>query len=132
MVNDAIADFLARLRNAAVLDKAYLELPYVKIIHVIARLIKEETGYFTEVKKFKEEAQERLRVNLAPAGSSARRFQVFQKLSKPGRRLYRSARQLRRLNHRDAFILISTSRGLMTTAKASKLSLGGELICELK
>lgn len=130
MVNDVISDFLARLKNAVILKKVYLELPYTKFIFELARVLKEE-GFFVEVKKFKEKNREKMRATLAPGNDGKNVFYVFRRLSKPGRRLYRSARQLRPVRG-GVLTIISTSRGLMTTAKARKLSLGGELVCTLQ
>lgn len=130
MVNDVISDFLARLKNAVILKKGYLELPYTKCIYELVQVIKEE-GFFVKVKKFKEKKREKIRVELAPGNNGKNTFYVFRRLSKPGRRLYRSARQLR-FTSGGVLTVISTSRGLMTAAKAQKLSLGGELVCTLQ
>lgn len=131
MVNDAISDFLARLKNAVILKRAYLELPHTKFIYELTKVLKEE-GFFVNVKKFKEGKREKIRVGLAPDNDGEEAFHVFRRLSKPGRRLYRSARQLRPFSKGGILTIISTSRGLMTIAKARKLSLGGELVCTLQ
>lgn len=130
MVNDTLADFLARLKNAILLNKSFVELPYVRIVYALAQVLKEE-GFFSAVKKFKEGGREKIRVDFA-ADRGVLSFRFFHRLSKPGRRLYRSAQRLRSFCQGDALVVVSTSRGLMTAPRARKLSLGGELICELK
>ena len=46
-VTDPIADFLARVRNAAAAQKTEMFVPYSKIKAEIVRILKEE-GYITE------------------------------------------------------------------------------------
>jgi small subunit ribosomal protein S8 len=131
MVNDAVADFLARLRNATLLHKESLELPYTKMVYHLAQVLKEE-GFLVGVKKFRQGRREGLRIDLSAVGEAPRPFPVFRRLSRPGRRIYRTAAQLRRFYKGNSLVIVSTSRGLMTVGQARNLSLGGELVCELR
>jgi len=47
-------------------------------------------------------------------------------ISKPGRRIYYSTKQIWRINSNDIFLIFSTNKGLKTLTECKKLKLGGE------
>lgn len=52
-------------------------------------------------------------------------------LSKPGRRLYSRASQLKNVRQGYGDVIVSTSQGIMTARQAREKRLGGEIICEV-
>ena len=53
----------------------------------------------------------------------------IKRVSKPGRRVYAKKESLPKVLGGLGTAIISTSRGLVTSAEARKLGLGGEVIC---
>ncbi|AGO28340.1 putative 30S ribosomal subunit protein S8 [Candidatus Tremblaya phenacola PAVE] len=49
--------------------------------------------------------------------------------SKSGRRIYKTTNQLRLYSRRGGLILVMTNRGLLSHKTASKLGVGGEVLC---
>ena len=47
-------------------------------------------------------------------------------LSKPGRRVYYSAKQIRKIDSNKSFIIFSTNRGLKSITECKKEKIGGE------
>ena len=130
MVNDPIGDFIARFRNAAAVKEASLELPYSRFVETVAGVLK-ETGYLSQVKKFKEGSRIKLHLDLAYGENQQPLFNRIDHLSKPGRRIYRGSDQLRKLS-REGVVIVSTSRGVLSGKEAHRKSLGGEVLCILK
>lgn len=62
---------------------------------------------------------------------SAPALDGFRRLSKPSRRLYLKAKDIRPVRQGFGALIISTSKGLMSGEEAKKQGLGGEAICEV-
>lgn len=130
MVNDPIGDLVARFRNVAVLKKESLELPYSKFVGSVADVLK-ETGYLTGVRKFKNGSKLMLHLDIAYGDGGQSLFNRIYQLSKPGRRVYRSSKDLSKLT-REGVVIISTSRGVISGKQANQKSLGGEVLFTLE
>lgn len=130
MVNDYLSDFLARLKNATMVGKEFVEMPATKLLLAVSDVMKKE-GAVLGVKKYKEGTRVMLRLDLNPMGIEESKFKTFRRLSKGGRRLYRGSRDLKRFAS-NGLTVISTSRGIMSVKEAIKKSLGGELLCQIK
>ena len=55
----------------------------------------------------------------------------LKRISKPGRRIYSSIKDLPLIKNGLGINILSTDRGLMSDAQARKQSLGGEVICSV-
>jgi ribosomal protein S8 len=75
------------------------------------------------------EAHVVLRVFLKYGPEGERVFLKMDRASKPGRRLYRRANQLKPVLDGLGIAVISTSKGVMSDRRARPQRLGGELIC---
>lgn len=129
-MTDPIADMLTRIRNAQAVSKARVEMPYSKVKHNLATILKEE-GYLEDVRKTEDANKPVLVVMLKydPEGVSV--IRSVQRISKPGRRVYARNTELPYILNNIGIAIISTSHGLMTNKKARKEKLGGEVICEI-
>ncbi len=56
---------------------------------------------------------------------------TFKRCSKPGRRIYVSAEEIRPVNSGYGIAVVSTSKGVMSGYEAHKAGLGGEYLCEI-
>jgi len=128
-VNDPIADFLTRLRNAAMISKPEVALPFTRILAEMAALLARE-GFVESVDTRGRGTQKELVIKMRyingdPAIESLRR------VSTPGRRIYRQAKNIRTVRSGFGMSIISTPKGLMTDKEAKKENVGGEILCEL-
>jgi small subunit ribosomal protein S8 len=147
MMTDPIADMLTRLRNASRIERPVVDMPATKLKARIAQVLKEE-GYIVDyqlgkfaadAKGHKEfqadssvklaEAHVVLRVFLKYGPEGERVFLKMDRASKPGRRLYRRANQLKPVLDGLGIAILSTSKGIMSDRQARAQRLGGELIC---
>lgn len=123
-MSDTIADLINRINNAAVLGKPFVLVPYANFKNSILAVLKEE-GFIADFKKIEETAQ--IEITLENAKKS---FGRICRVSKPGRKVYIKAKDIRRPKGYGVSI-ISTPQGVLSGWKARKSGLGGELICEV-
>ncbi len=119
-------DFLIRIKNGYLARQETVQMPYSRLVLNIAKLLKENKliNDFSVDKKTKKIIVNLLYHRKAPAFVEVKIF------SKPGRRYYVAADQLPYPKGKG-IIIISTSKGLMTTAEARKQNFGGEIIAQL-
>lgn len=125
MIIDPVGDLLTRFRNAAQAHKTEVVSPYSKIRAAVANVLKEE-GYLISVDRQKNT----LVMNLA----LKRRKPLItgiKNVSRPGLRIYRSAKLLPNTLGGAGISIISTSKGIMTNKKAKSMGLGGEVLGEV-
>ena len=56
---------------------------------------------------------------------------AFERVSKPGRRIFSSVKGLPKINNGLGIAIISTPKGVMTDIDARKHRIGGEIICKV-
>jgi len=129
-MTDPIADFLTRIRNAFIAKHDRLEVPTSKIKVEISRILKER-GFLVDFEEIPGEPQGTLRLFLRYTDEGAPSIQRVARVSKPGRRVYRKASELKPVLSGIGVGIISTSAGLLTLEEARDRGVGGEVICEL-
>jgi len=127
-MTDPIADMLTRIRNANQANHAEVEIPSSRTKVSIARLMLEQ-GYIDGYETRPGEHGEVLVVQLKYGKNRERVISGIKRVSKPGRRIYARKDTLPKVLGGLGTAIISTSRGLVTSAEAKRLGLGGEVIC---
>lgn len=129
-MTDPIADLLTRIRNAFMAKHDRLDVPASKLKHKICDLLKQE-GFLEEVELIEGEPANQLRIYLrySPEGEPA--IRRLARVSKPGRRVYRGAEQIKPILNGLGVAIVSTSSGLLTDRQAREQRIGGEILCEL-
>ncbi|WP_428897086.1 small subunit ribosomal protein S8 [Parelusimicrobium proximum] len=128
---DPIADFLTRIRNANMKKKEKVDIPFSKIKTEIARVLKEE-GYISNFKNVHNETKGgviRVFLKYTPENESV--ITGLKRVSKPGKRVYSSYEDVPKVRGAFGVTILSTSKGIMTDAKAKADKVGGELICQV-
>lgn len=126
---DPISDMLTRIRNAIMVQKHEVSVPYSSIKESIAKLLA-ENKFISSVKVEGKGIDKHLVVTINP-GSTNASITVIERMSKPGRRQYVNVRGIPTIKRGRGIVIISTSQGLMTGTDARAKSLGGELICKV-
>lgn len=128
-MTDPISDLLIRLKNAARAGHEVVEMPYSKMRAQIATILMEE-GYLTTVEKVDGTPLATLKVGIKYVGRSSAMSDV-KLLSKPGRRLYTSVKDIPRTLGGYGVTIVSTNKGILSDRSARKQNVGGELICQV-
>ena len=127
MFNDSIADLLTRIRNAGTARRSHIAMPYSKMKEQVARILK-ENGFIEEVNVAQAGGFKSLELTLS---TDPETITQLSRVSKPGRRVYTSARDIPLVLGGRGLVILSTSGGVMTGREARKRGLGGELICKV-
>ena len=124
MVGDVIGDFIIRLKNAGVVGKKTVSVPYSKLRHAVAdKLV--EAGYLAEVTTKGKVADKTLEVTLKYE-DGAHRISGVKRISKPGRRLYVKVDSIHRVKFGQGHLILSTPAGILTNYEAKAKNVGGE------
>ncbi|MEA2479624.1 MAG: small subunit ribosomal protein [Thermoleophilaceae bacterium] len=126
-VNDPVADFLTRIRNALQAQHDSVAIPASKLKVELARVLREQgyiEGYATEPARI----GETLRVELKYTEQRAPVISGLQRVSTPGRRTYAHSREIPKILGGMGTTIMSTSRGVMTGHEARNRGVGGEVV----
>ncbi len=125
---DPISDMLTRMRNAARVRKAHALIPCSKIKVGIANVLRDE-GFITGFDVIEGPNQSLLRVELkyGPLGEDV--IHRLDRVSKPGRRIYKKAVELPKVLNGLGVAILSTSQGVLSDRQCRQRKIGGELLC---
>ena len=128
-LSDPIGDMLARIKNSQMRNHKKVELPSSKFKVKIAGILKNE-GFIKDFKVNTELNKSSLSLELKyHSGNPV--INTFERVSKPGRRIFSSAEGLPKINNGLGIAIISTPKGVMTDMDARKQRVGGEIICKV-
>ena len=128
-LSDPIGDMIARVKNAQSRSHKKVELPSSNFKIKIAEILKNE-GFVKDFKVNSEKNKNLLSLELKyHSGNPV--INTFERVSKPGRRIFSSANGLPKINNGLGIAIVSTPKGVMTDLDASKQQVGGEIICKV-
>lgn len=129
-LTDPIADFLTRIRNAQLASHRIVEIPASKMKKRITEILY-ENGYILKY-KFDDAAGKQGIIMIALKYDPVTKIPVIRKMgrmSRPGLRQYSNSSEIPRIINGLGIAIVSTSKGVMTGAKAKRENVGGEVIC---
>lgn len=129
-MTDPIADMLTRIRNAQAVRKATTVMPFSKLKHKLALILKNE-HYILGVEKITVDGKPQLELTLRYLADGQSAIRALNRISTPGRRVYAQKKLLPYVQNNFGIAIISTSHGLMTNKEARRKNLGGEVVCEI-
>ena len=128
-LSDPIGDMIARIKNAQERNHKKVDLPSSNFKAKIADILKNE-GFIKDFKVNSENNKSILSLELKyHSGNPV--ISAFERVSKPGRRIFSSADGLPKINNGLGIAIISTPKGVMTDIDARKQRVGGEIICKV-
>ena len=128
-LSDPIGDMIARIKNAQLRNHKKVELPSSNFKVKIADILKNE-GFIKDFKVSADTALPNLSLELKyHSGNPV--ISNFERVSKPGRRIFSSADGLPKINNGLGIAIVSTPKGVMTDIDARKQRVGGEIICKV-
>ncbi len=123
---DPISNMIIQIKNAGVAGHDYASVPYSKLKHAVAEVLKKESfikGVETKTEKGKKIlALELFMENRVP------KIKGVQRISKPSKRIYKKTSELRAVKSGYGALIVSTSAGVMSGRDAKLAKLGGEAL----
>jgi small subunit ribosomal protein S8 len=145
MMTDSLADMLTRIRNANRIERPAVDMPATRLKARVAKVLKDE-GFIHDYQVGEMVADESgqetftakgegggpkaiLRVYLKYGPEGEKVIRNIERASRPGRRLYRRADQIKPVLDGLGIAIISTNKGVMSDRQARAQKVGGELLC---
>ncbi len=123
-MQDPIADAITRIRNAQRASHSFAEISISKLNKNILELLQQE-GYIDAYKLMEESRT--IKIALKYYRSSPVISKIT-RVSKPSRRVYVKATNIKLVRNGLGVAIVSTPKGLLTDKAARELNLGGELL----
>ena len=128
-LNDPVGDLITRIRNAHLRGRSKCTSPASTLRGRVLQVLKDE-GYIRDFREIETEGRKELEIELkyfegAPA------IHEIQRVSKPGRRVYSSIKDLRLVRNGLGISILSTPKGVMSDNAARDANVGGEVLCEV-
>ena len=130
MMTDPIADMLTRIRNAVAIERPFVDIPASHEKVGIAEVLQRE-GYIWDFEIHGEVPHRVLRVNLKYGPNGERVIQEIKRVSKPGCRVYRKAKDIDEVLEGLGISILTTSRGLKSNRECKAEGVGGEVLCSV-
>jgi small subunit ribosomal protein S8 len=130
MYTDPIADMLTRIRNANQALQPETSMPSSKLKVEIAKILATE-GFVDGYKEEDAPVGKKLTVRLRYGSDRSRVLHGIQRVSKPGRRVYKGSTDIARVQGGIGVSIVSTSDGLLTDREARRRKVGGEILAEV-
>ena len=128
-INDPVGDLITRIRNAHLRGRSKTLSPASTLRARVLQVLKDE-GYIRDFREIEQEGRKELEIELkyfegVPA------IHEITRVSKPGRRVYSSIKDLRLVRNGLGISIISTPKGVMSDNAARDANVGGEILCEV-
>jgi small subunit ribosomal protein S8 len=126
-MNDPLGDLLSRIRNAQMRSKSKVSSPNSKLRESVLDVLKNE-GYIRGYAVVEREGRSEIEIELKYFDGEPV-IREIERISKPGRRVYTSVRNLPRINNGLGVAIVSTPKGVMADHDARDANVGGEILC---
>lgn len=128
MMNDPLGDMLTRIRNAQMRGKSTVSTPASKLRAWVLDVLTSE-GYIRGYDRVStDNGQGEIVISLKYFEGTPV-IRDVKRVSKPGRRVYMSVREIPVVRNGLGISIVSTPKGVMTDANARAANVGGEVLC---
>ena len=126
-MNDPLGDLLSRIRNAQLRSKSKVISPNSRLRESVLDVLKSE-GYIRGYTVVEREGRSEIEIELKYFDGEPV-IREIERISKPGRRVYTSVKNMRRINNGLGVAIVSTPKGVMADHDAREANVGGEILC---
>jgi len=127
MLNDPIADYLTRIRNALGSGHDDVQIPASRLKEEMSRILKEQ-GYIRDFHRKPAKVGEAIEIRLKYTEDRRPVIIGLERVSRPGRRRYVDHKEVPRVHGGSGTAIVSTSVGVMTGHEAKAKGVGGEVV----
>jgi small subunit ribosomal protein S8 len=129
MVTDPISDLIIRIKNSSAAGNLTVEVSYSKFGENVVHALK-KAGYLESVEKKGKPFTRNMVLGLVYFETGPRIHGV-ERISKPSRRVYQKASDIRMYRSGFGNTFLSTPKGIMIDAEAKKHKVGGEVLFKI-
>jgi small subunit ribosomal protein S8 len=126
-MNDPLGDLLTRIRNAQMRNKSKVSSPNSRLRESVLEVLKTE-GYIRGFAVVEKDGRSEIEIELKYF-DGAPVIREIERVSKPGRRVYTSVKNMARINNGLGVTIVSTPKGVMADHDARDANVGGEILC---
>lgn len=126
---DPISDMLTVIRNALIVKRPTVSVPFASFKYEIAKIL-EKQGFVEKIEKKGKRSKRFIEITLK-YNDGVPAILGLKRISKPGQRIYVSWQKIKKVKRGYGIAILSTSKGLMTDKEARKNKIGGEVLCEI-
>lgn len=130
MLTDPIADMLTRVRNANSIRRRTVDVPFSRLKRGIAEVLQRE-GFISDFMTIEAGPRSVLRLTLKYGQEGERVIRGIDRVSAPGRRVYRGATESAGYQAGQGIYVLSTDRGVLSDREARQKNAGGEVLCRV-
>lgn len=130
MTSDPVADLINRLKNAGAIKRESVSVPFSNLKLAIAEKLK-DAGYVKAIDRKGKKVKKTLELALMYDAQGACKIKGVKRISKPGRRLYKSVHEIMPVRYGYGALILSTPKGVLTDKEARKQKVGGEAMFEI-
>ncbi|HEY6930953.1 MAG TPA: 30S ribosomal protein S8 [Thermoanaerobaculia bacterium] len=130
VTGDPITDLLNRLRNGMRAGHERVDVPASRLKEDLLKVLLEE-GYIGAYRRVEETGRPLLRVSLKYDHEGEPIVNGLERVSRPGRRVYKTAKEIPEVLGGLGVSIVSTSKGITSGRKAREARLGGEILCQV-
>ena len=131
MMTDPVGDMLARIRNAGGARHAQMSCPASKLKLAVAEVLSAEGFVSVPWRSMATRRSRPSRVELRYQDDGRQMIEGMRRVSKPGRRIYVGAGEVKQVRAGLGMAVLSTSKGVLCDRDARAAKVGGEVICEV-
>ncbi|MGB7037053.1 MAG: 30S ribosomal protein S8 [Xanthobacteraceae bacterium] len=128
-MNDPLGDLLSRIRNAQMRSKSKVSSPNSRLRESVLEVLKSE-GYIRGYAVVEKAGRSEIEIELKYF-DGAPVIREIERVSKPGRRVYTSVKNMPRINNGLGVTIVSTPKGVMADHDARDANVGGEILCKV-
>jgi len=126
-LNDPLGDLLSRIRNAQMRNKSKVISPNSRLRESVLDVLKNE-GYIRGYAVVERDGRSEIEIELKYFDGEPV-IREIERVSKPGRRVYTSVKNMPRINNGLGVTIVSTPKGVMADHDARDANVGGEILC---
>ena len=128
-MTDPLGDMLTRIRNAQLRKKSKVTSPSSSLRQRVLDVLQSE-GYIRGYSEVEQDGHAELEIELKYYDGEPV-IKEIERVSKPGRRVYDSVKNLPRVMNGLGVSILSTPKGVMSDAEARDQNVGGEVLCKV-
>ena len=127
---DTIGEFLTRIRNAGLAKHDKVDVLSSNMRVGVAQVL-QDSGFIRSFKVAKDGRQGVMRVYLKYMENGKHAITNVTRVSRPGKRIYVGTDEIPKVRSGYGMVVLSTNKGILSGDDATKIKVGGELLCKI-